>query len=175
MSSHQYNLPNHHTNDGSLTIFSINDPVSNIGDVVEVLNVEENPVSNIGDVVENLNVEENPVSIGDVVENLNVEENQDHHHYFTIDQRVNYHYIPLLLLGTSIVLLLLPSTQGYGLVLLCESLVRYLLRGLEGRISEIPTDYPRTFVEVINYEYIPSAVTTVSIFLLYNYVLREII
>lgn len=159
MSSHQYNLPNHRTNDGSLTIFSINDPVSNIGDVVEDLNVEENPVSNIGD----------------VVENLNVEENQDHHHYFTIDQRVNYHYIPLLLLGTSIVLLLLPSTKGYGLVLLCESLVRYLLRGLEGRISEIPTDYPRTFVEVINYEYIPSAVTTVSIFLLYNYVLREII
>ncbi len=155
MSSHQYNLPNHHTNDDSLTIFSINDPVS-IGGVVENLNVEEDPVSNIGD----------------VVEDLNVEENQDHHHYFTIGQRVNYHYIPLLLLGTSIALLLVPSTQGYGLSLLCESMVRYLLRGLEGRISEIPTNYPKTFVDVINYEYIPSVVTTVFIFLLYNYVLR---
>lgn len=154
MSSHQYNLPNHHTNDDSLTTFSINDPQKTIGGVVEDLNVEENPISNIDD----------------VVEDLNVEENQDHHHSFTIGQRLNYHYIPLLLFGTSIVLLLVPSTQGYGLSMLCESLVRYLIRGLEGRISEISRNYPRNVVDVINYEYIPSVTTTVFIFLLYNYV-----
>lgn len=51
MSSHQYNLPNHHTNDDSLTTFSINDPQKTIGGVVEDLNVEENPISNIDDVI----------------------------------------------------------------------------------------------------------------------------